>query len=221
MSTVVHLFAGSGGSSDMTRGDVEYVLDSFPVVRKNDEKAHDGKYRTKHVILEIYDALAKAAQTGRPYRTPLDPLPAARGASHGWFDPNSTPRDYAEALRMGLFFTLIRRSGDVGISQGTLSRALLWLEDAKHAAMGLQGAALADFARVRESDPLLAQGVSDASKLLQALENEKVITRDAKGIVRLRAGSTLPNWLPQTPTLAKLASVMRAGLEQAAGGESP
>lgn len=198
----------------LSREDVDYVMESFPIVRKNDEKAH-GEYRTKRVILEIYDALAKAAQTGRPYRTPLDPLPAAPGASHGVFGPDGTPKDYAEALRMGLLFSLIRRSGEAGISQRTLSRALLWLEDAKHAATWLQGAALADFERVCESDPLLAQGASDASKLLQALDNEETITRDANGIARLRAGSTIPNWLPQTPTLAKLASVMRAGLEQA------
>jgi hypothetical protein len=56
--------------------------------------------------------------------------------------------------------------------------------------------------------------------LLEALENEKVITRDAKGIVRLRAGGAIPNWLPQTPMLAKLASVMRAGLDRAEAGAS-
>ena len=203
----------------LSREDIDYVMDSFPVVRKNDEKAH-GEYRTKRVILETYDALAKAAQTGKPYRTPLDPLPASPGASHGVFTAEGTPKDYAEALRMGLLFTLIRRAGDAGISHAALSRALLWLEDAKHAANGLSGAALADFERIRESDSLLAQGTSDVSRLLQALENEKIITRDAKGVVRLRAGSTIPNWLPQTPTLAKLASVMRAGLEQAEAGAS-
>lgn len=203
----------------MSPDDVAYVMDAFPIVRKNDEKAH-GEYRTKHVILEIYDGMAEAAHTCKPYRTPLDPTPASRGASHGWFDPKSTPKDYAEALRMGLLFTLIRRAGDAGISRAALSRALVWLEDAKHAASGLSGAALADFERIRESDSLLAQGTSDVSQLLQALENEKVITRDAKGVVRLRAGSTIPKWLPQTPTLAKLASVMRAGLEQAEAGAS-
>ncbi|AKF86362.1 hypothetical protein MFUL124B02_25795 [Myxococcus fulvus 124B02] len=198
----------------LARDDVDYVMETFPIVRKNDEKAH-GEYRTKRVILETYDSLAKASQTGKPYRTRLDPLPAAPGASHYAFAPDGTPKDYAEALRTGLLFTLIRRTGEAGISQGTLSRALLWLQDAKHAASWLEGSALADFERVRESDPLLAQGTSQAPQLLDALENEKAITRDAKGIVRLRAGSAIPNWLPQTPTLTKLASVMRAGLERA------
>ncbi|MBL0195277.1 MAG: hypothetical protein IPQ09_13800 [Myxococcales bacterium] len=76
------------------------------------------------------------------------------------------------------------------------------------------------FERVRGTDPLLAQGASQATKLLQALENEKIITRDGTGTVRLRAGSTIPNWLPQTPTLTRLASVMQAGLEQADAGAS-
>lgn len=203
----------------LSRDDLDYVMGTFPIVRKNDEKAR-GEYLTKRVILETYEALAKAAQTGRPYRTALDPLPAAPGASHGVFAAEGTPRDYAEALRAGLLFTLIRRNGDAGILQSSLSRALLWLEDVKHAASRLEGAALADFERVRRADPLLVQGASQAPKLLEALENERVITRDAKGIVRLRAGSSIPNWLPQTPTLAKLASVMRAGLEQAENGAS-
>jgi hypothetical protein len=201
----------------LSRSDVDYIMETFPIVRKNDEKAY-GEYRTKRVILETYDALAHAAQTGKPYRTPLDPLPAAPGASHGVFASDGIPRDYAEALRMGLLFTLIRRSGDAGISQSALSRALLWLEDAKHATTWLQGAVLADFERIHASDPLLAQGTSNAPNLLLALENEKAITRDAEGIVRVHAGGAIPNWLPQTPTLAKLTNVMRVGLEQAESG---
>ena len=201
------------------RDDVDYVMETFPIVRKNDEKAH-GEYRTKRVILDTYDALAKAAQTGRPYRTPLDPLPAASGASHGVFTAEGTPKDYAEALRTGLLFTLVRRSGDAGISQAALSRALLWLEDQRHAASWLEGTALADFERTRDADPLLAQGTSQAPKLLEALDNEKVITRDANGIVRLRAGRAIPNWLPQTPALSKLANVMSVGLQTAEAGTS-
>ena len=39
-------------------------MDTFPIVRKDDEKAH-GEFRTKRVILEIYDAMAEAARTGK------------------------------------------------------------------------------------------------------------------------------------------------------------
>lgn len=205
----------------LSRDDVDYVMDTFPIVRKNDEKAH-GEYRTKRVILETYDALATAAQTGKPYRTPIDPVPAAPGASHGTFAPNGTPKDYAEALRTGLLFTLIRRSGEAGISSGTLARALLWVQNSKHATSWLEGSAFADFEGVRDSDPLLREGAaeSQATKLLAALATAKAITQDAKGIIRLRAGGSIPNWLPQTPTLAKLASMMRGALERAEHGAS-
>ncbi|MBL8679272.1 MAG: N-6 DNA methylase [Myxococcales bacterium] len=203
----------------LSYNDTDYIMDTFPIVREAERKEW-GKYRTKDTILETYEALAKAAQTGKPYSTPLDPLPGSPGASHGVFSADGIPKDYAEALRMGLLFALIRRSGESGVARGMLARALVWLEDSKHAATGLEGAALAEFERIRSSDPLLQQGASDTSTLLQALENEKLITRDARGIVRLRAGKSIPNWLPQTPTLAKLVRVMRAGLDRAEARQS-
>jgi hypothetical protein len=61
--------------------DADYILGTFPIVRKNDEKAH-GEYRTKRVILEIYDAMAEASRTGRPYQTRLDPPPADPRVAH-------------------------------------------------------------------------------------------------------------------------------------------
>jgi hypothetical protein len=65
----------------ISRDDADYILESFPVVKKNDEKAH-GEYRIKRVILEIYDAIAEAVRTGRPYRTRLDPAPADPRVAH-------------------------------------------------------------------------------------------------------------------------------------------
>jgi len=65
----------------LSRDDTDYILDTFPIVRKNDEKAH-GEYRTKRVILEIYDAMADAARTGVPYVTRLDPPPADFRVAH-------------------------------------------------------------------------------------------------------------------------------------------
>lgn len=63
------------------RSAVDYILDTFPVVRKNDEKAH-GEYRTRRVILEIYDRMAEATRTGESYRTLLDPPPADPDVAH-------------------------------------------------------------------------------------------------------------------------------------------
>lgn len=65
----------------LSRDDTAYTLDTFSIVRKNDQKVH-GEYRTKRVILEIYDAMAEAARTGQPYATRLDPPPADAQAAH-------------------------------------------------------------------------------------------------------------------------------------------
>ena len=50
------------------RDDVDYIMETFPIVKRKDEAAH-GEYRTKRVILEIYDQMARAAETGQPYQT--------------------------------------------------------------------------------------------------------------------------------------------------------
>src|SRR5690606_35061215 len=62
------------------RADVEYIMDTFKVVRQKDEAVR-GEYRTKRLILERYDAMAQAVRTGNPYRTPLDP-PPGHGPRH-------------------------------------------------------------------------------------------------------------------------------------------
>jgi hypothetical protein len=56
------------------RGDVDYIMDTFPIVRRKDEQQF-GEYRTKRVILEIYDAMVDADHTGLAYQTRLDPPP--------------------------------------------------------------------------------------------------------------------------------------------------
>jgi hypothetical protein len=63
------------------RDDVDYIMDTFPIVRRNDEAAH-GEYRTKRLILERYDAMAKANISGELYRTVLAPSPADRAVAH-------------------------------------------------------------------------------------------------------------------------------------------
>jgi len=72
----------------ISRDDTDYIMETFPIVRKNDEKAH-GEYRTKRVILEIYDEMAEAIRTGRPYKTRLDPPPADPRVAH---PPREPPR---------------------------------------------------------------------------------------------------------------------------------
>ncbi|WP_162141327.1 hypothetical protein [Paucidesulfovibrio longus] len=60
---------------------VDYIMDTFPIVKRKDEAAY-GEYRTKRVILEIYDELQQAMATGKPYQTRLDPPPADPRCCH-------------------------------------------------------------------------------------------------------------------------------------------
>lgn len=56
------------------RDAVDYIMDTFPIVCRKDEEAY-GEYRTKRVILEIYDAMQEAIRTGHSYQARLDPPP--------------------------------------------------------------------------------------------------------------------------------------------------
>ena len=56
----------------ISRDDAAYILDTFPVLERSEEREH-GEYRTKRVVLETYDALAAAAAKGIPYESPLGP----------------------------------------------------------------------------------------------------------------------------------------------------
>ncbi len=61
--------------------DVDYIMETFPIVRRNDERQF-GDYRTKLMILNIYDRIQKAMDTGQPYQTILDPPPADPRCCH-------------------------------------------------------------------------------------------------------------------------------------------
>jgi hypothetical protein len=62
------------------RDEVAHVLDSFPVVRKYEERDY-GEFRTKRLVLDCYDAMAAAAAARVAWRSPLDPPPGA-GCRH-------------------------------------------------------------------------------------------------------------------------------------------
>ncbi|MCP4658341.1 MAG: N-6 DNA methylase, partial [bacterium] len=63
------------------RDDVDYIMETFPIVKKRDVKKH-GDYRTKRMILNIYDAMQRAIETAEPYQTLLDPPPADPRVAH-------------------------------------------------------------------------------------------------------------------------------------------
>lgn len=66
------------------RDDVDYIMETFPIVKRKDVQQY-GTFRTKSLILEIYDAMAEATRTGKPYQSILDPPP-----SHGSRHPADT-----------------------------------------------------------------------------------------------------------------------------------
>jgi hypothetical protein len=87
---------------DIERDDVAYIMDTFPIVRRKDEAAH-GEYRTKRVILEIYDEMAAGMQRSRGaeeqggYQTRLEPPPAHPDAAHAWDEAYLGPELAREA----------------------------------------------------------------------------------------------------------------------------
>ena len=61
------------------RDAVTYIMDTFSIVRRKDEEKH-GDYRTKRLILEIYDTMLESVAAGQSYRTRLDPRPLTQVA---------------------------------------------------------------------------------------------------------------------------------------------
>lgn len=76
----------------INRDDVDYIMETFPIVKRKDEQKY-GEYRTKRVILECYDAMTEAIQTGKPYQTILDPPPADPSVAH----PPTNSKEWKES----------------------------------------------------------------------------------------------------------------------------
>jgi hypothetical protein len=66
---------------------VEYIMETFPIVKRKDEAKYEGKYRTKELILETYDKMAESIRTGNAYQSILDPLPGPPCDAQGNFIP--------------------------------------------------------------------------------------------------------------------------------------
>jgi hypothetical protein len=65
----------------LSRQEIDYIMDTFPIVKRHDMKQY-GDFRTKLLILDIYDRMQQAMDTGEPYQTRLDPLPADPRVAH-------------------------------------------------------------------------------------------------------------------------------------------
>ena len=58
-------------------------MDTFPTIRRKDEQQFN-EYRTKQVILEIYNAMAEAVLTGVSYQTLILAPPSDAAVAHPW-----------------------------------------------------------------------------------------------------------------------------------------
>jgi hypothetical protein len=72
------------------RESVAYIMDTLSSVCRKDEENYN-EYRTKRVILEIYEAMQEAIRTGKPYQTRLDPPPADPRCCHPAHDGSLAP----------------------------------------------------------------------------------------------------------------------------------
>jgi hypothetical protein len=64
----------------VARDDVDHIMDTFPTLRRKDEVAN-GSFRTKELVLGMYDRMAEAARTSVPYQTMISP-PPGHGPRH-------------------------------------------------------------------------------------------------------------------------------------------
>lgn len=73
-------------------------MKTFSIVKRKDEKEY-GEYRTKRVILEIYDEMKWAMETGVPYETRLEPSQADAAARHEGKEKGRCRTIYQRKLR--------------------------------------------------------------------------------------------------------------------------
>jgi hypothetical protein len=66
---------------DLDRDEAEHVLDSFYAARRSEERDF-GEYRTKRLVLQAYDRMAKAVANDGKGWTPLADPPAGHGPRH-------------------------------------------------------------------------------------------------------------------------------------------
>jgi hypothetical protein len=64
----------------IARDDVDYIMETFPIVKRKDEKQFE-EYRTKRVILEMVDQMAEVGGV-EGYQTWLSPGPASPSVAH-------------------------------------------------------------------------------------------------------------------------------------------
>lgn len=89
---------------DLDREQAEWVIESFTVLRKYEERDHS-EFRTKNLVLAAYDAMAKAKELGAVYETPLSPPPADPSLCHD-LEPDAVGAITSQPIRLPALDTI-------------------------------------------------------------------------------------------------------------------
>jgi hypothetical protein len=97
----------------LDKDQADWILDSFTVLRKYEERDH-GEFRTKRLVMAAYEAMAEAKEQGTAYVTPLSPPPADPKLCH----PTTigSVGQIATALLEGAWARKAQQPNDAGVA---------------------------------------------------------------------------------------------------------
>lgn len=108
---------------------VSYIMDTFPIVKRKDEAKHNGQYRTKETILQIYDALAESIASGIAYQTQLAPVPTDPRIAHMPRLPDIPRTAFAAQDYFEVVLPLMLSMAPEGLERARLFHAIELLTD--------------------------------------------------------------------------------------------
>ncbi len=113
-AAVLHLYG-------LRRTQVEWLLDSFRVLRDYEERDH-GEFRTRRLVLEIYEQMAVVKREGRIYQTLLSPVPGDTSCCH----PTATvpPQRQPAPLIDNLWARSSQQPGDPGAALAAVLKGM-------------------------------------------------------------------------------------------------
>jgi hypothetical protein len=161
----------------IARDDVDYILETFPIVKRKDIVRH-GTYRTKAAILEIYDALADSIRTGYPYQTRLIPPPADPRVAHAPRAAVFPTRPQVDSGRAIVYVQMLLRTSKVPVDHETVvAGVVLMFKDAIRKAV-LTGQSVAP----ASSAPVVRLPVvEDLDGLIRGLLQGQILSETLRG----------------------------------------
>jgi len=105
----------------LDREQAEWILESFMVLRKYEDRDHN-EFRTKRLVMSAYEAMAEAKEHGTAYATPLLPLPADLKLCH----PSTigSVGQIATALLEGIWSRKAQQPNDAGAALTAILKAI-------------------------------------------------------------------------------------------------